>query len=178
MGDKSYALVEKSTDNDYVFMTIYDLNSDTAEKKDVLNSYIDKLIRPADPGALRLVSRCNLLSTYSVVRLNKMYEDGSIKPEEEFGYMENSLMPPLRLKTTVDVKMLDDEEGKSMHDVTLGSQTELYIYRTDMEKTVDFKLKDGNIVRFAIEEGGDGMYGEMINDIPIEEVFEEMFFAG
>ncbi|MBQ9504515.1 MAG: DUF3298 and DUF4163 domain-containing protein, partial [Lachnospiraceae bacterium] len=179
MGDKTYALVSKVTDNDYWFTTIYDLNSEAAVKKENLDAQPDRHSLPVDPAALKLVKRCNCLSTYDVVQLHRMNEDGSVQPVEEFGYVEkNDYLSPLRLKTTVDVKMLDDVEGKTMHDVTLGSQTEVEFYRTDMDRLVDMKLKDGNIVRFEIEHGGEGIYSQMIGGQPIEEVFEEVYFAG
>lgn len=178
MGDKSFCIVEKQSDNDYTFMAIYDLNSDAAVKKETVDGHIDSMIMPADPAALRIVKRCDLLSTYSVVQLHKMNEDGSVTPVSDFGYMENEDMPSHRLKKTISVNMLDDEEGKSMHEVTLGSQTELKVYRTDLDKIVDMKLNDGNVVRFVVEYGEDEFYGQMVDNTPIEEVFEKVWFAG
>ena len=178
MGDKSFCIREKQSDNDYTFMAIYDLNSDAAVKKETVDGHIDSMIMPADPAALRIVKRCDLLSTYSVVQLHKMNEDGSVIPVSDFGYMENEDMPSHRLKKTISVNMLDDEEGKSMHEVTLGSQTELKVYRTDLDKIVDMKLNDGNVVRFVVEYDGEGIYSQMIGGQPIEEVFEEVWFAG
>ena len=178
MGDKTYALMCKLTDNDYWYTTVYDLNSEVAVKKENLDASIDRDYFPADPEALRLIIRCNVLSTYDVLQIHKMNEDGSVTPKEPFGYAIHEYFPPLRLKKAVDVHMLDDEEGKNSHDVTLGSQTEVEIYRTDLEKQVDFKLNDGNIVRFDDERGGEGMYSQMIDGTPIEEVFEEVYFAG
>ena len=167
---------DKQTDNDYRYIDIYDLNSEEAKKLGTVNAGVDRSREPLDPKELKLEIRCNLLSSYGVKQFYKLYENGELKPEGEFAYIE--LEPnALRLKETIDAKMLDDEEGSSMHDVTLGSQTELKFYRTDLDSIVDLKLNDDSIIRLKIESNG-GDYGQTIDGVPIEDIFEGVFFAG
>lgn len=177
IGDKTYALIDKYSDNDYHYTDVFDVNSDKAVKLDTVDAGVDGTNMALNPDKLTLIIRSDLLSTYNVTALYSIDENGEFKPEEDFAYVVSEYPNHLKLKITKVAKMLDDEDGNSMHDVTMGSQTELIFYRTDLKNTVDFKLKDGNIVRFKVNSNG-GDYGQSIDGEPIEEIFENLLFAG
>ncbi len=175
IGDKTELMLDEYSSNDYRITEVYDLSAEEAKYMDSVDAGVDREFAPVDPDMISMFLRCNLLSTYSVDRKYCIDDSGMLTPKEEFGYVSESSDLKLKLKKPVKARYLDDPEGRSFHEVTLGGGIELGFYRTDLKEIVDMKLADGAVVRFIVD---DSDYPQMIGDESIDDIFAETFFAG
>ncbi len=123
-----------------------------------------------DPDDLVLRERVDAMSTYHIKRHYKMDADGLPKPAEEFGEAMESIT--LTAKADITGKTVDIGKNELKDDVTIKKGDKIRIYRTNGKDTVIFKTTDGGYVGLKYEEEG------KLNGKPLEELFENLFFAG
>lgn len=178
-----YALC--SSDNDFVNMYLFDLSSGspvsmgsmalseaytyTDQNSTDYNTYKELL---TDPQNMTLSSRFDLLSTYSASK--DYYISDSPVPVSDDKYY--SIAGDISLVSVKDLAAdVVDDDGKIIKEsemIPAGSTFKLL--RTDGEKSVDAVLSDGRVVRLMVT----GTYPQYINGVDINDLFEQLYFAG
>ena len=80
----------------------------------------------------------------------------------------------LKSKKDIHLDRVDEKGNVTKKNVTVPSGSTFDLYRTDGEKVLDARLKDGSLVRFIVE----GTYPALIDGVNAEDLFEELFYAG
>ena len=171
------------TDNDYSSMDIYDLSSGKAVYVDSVDmaassyevdgeDYSRCTAVLADPDLMPLTRRFDILSTYSGSKLFKLSADGLPESSDSYYLIDGQI----QLKSRQDIRLdLVDEKGTvTKKNVRIPSGSTFDLYRTDGQKILDARLKDGSLVRFIVE----GTYPPMIDGVNGEELFERLYYAG
>ena len=171
------------TDNDYSSMDIYDLSSGKAVYVDSVDmaassyemdgeDYSRCTAVLADPDLMPLTRRFDILSTYSGSKLFKLSADGLPESSDPYYLIDGQI----QLKSRQDIRLdLVDEKGTvTKKNVRIPSGSTFDLYRTDGQKILDARLKDGSLVRFIVE----GTYPPMIDGVNGEELFERLYYAG
>lgn len=180
---KVYLYIFGLSDNDYSSLDVYDLSSGQpafvesrnlsrasypAEEED--NSYCAAVL--SDPGYMPLSARFDILSTYSASKVFFLGGDG--KPESSDPYYMIESQIQLKSKAVITADKVDEEGNVSSKDVKIPAGSSFDLYRTDGKKLVDARLSDGSLVRLHVE----GTFPGKIDGTEVEDLFEELFYAG
>lgn len=182
--DKNYLYVESTSENDYKKLTVYDLTSGTAVKVDSVyggfytpffnsEEYNPSKLILTNPEEFLLDTRTELLSTISGHKTYSVGADGMPVTKDELYVFDMELT--FTLLQPLEVSIVDEKSGEVTGKRTLDAGTEVIYYRTDDESIADLKLPDGSIGRITIDSKE---WPRTINNISIEEIFENLLFAG
>ena len=166
---KNYLLVERTMENAYQVVDIYEITPDAvtfvADAEGGLECF-------TNTDEFTMLRRADLLSTYQVLADCQMQEDGTVStlnPRHEITW-------DITLVTICDLPAeLVDEEGNLLGEsVVFPAGTEFTLEVTDGSTFVETVTSDGRRCILYTE------FGEVqtVNGYPVEEVFEMMFFAG
>ena len=171
------------SDNDYSSIDIYDLSSGKAAFVDSVDlaassydlegeDYLNYGAVLTDPDLMPLTKRFDILSTYSGSKIFKLADKGLPESSDPY-YMING---EIQLKSKKDIRLdqVDEKGNVTKKKVKVPSGSTFDLYRTDGEKVLDARLKDGSLVRFIVE----GTYPAMIDGVNAQDLFEELFYAG
>ena len=174
-----------SLDNDYVNMHIFDLSSGnpiSLATMDLSEGYfyteeegtdypVYKTVL-SDPAGMYLATRIDLLSTYDAGKIFHVENDPVPVSEESYYTIIRDLT--LVTKKEIVTDMVDEEGNvtKSREKIPAGSS--LKLYRSDGASLVDVLLTDGRIARLMVNDD----YPQTIDGINVEDIFEELFYAG
>lgn len=183
---KVYAYLECIGMNDYATLNIFEIKKDGIGKRaevdlgisdpsyvyDVSDGYkwIQGII--LNPNDMRLEHRTDVFGTSHISKKYKVGEDGLPVTDDEVYLFDSRL--DYTAKKEMKLKVVD-EEGNETDDYDLKAGDHVYAYRTDGETFVDAKLADGRIVRFNLTTKE---WPYLIDGIDIEEIFEDVIFAG
>ncbi len=123
-----------------------------------------------NPDDLILQTRVDAMSTYHIKRKYQINADGVPEPAEEFGEAMETIT--LTAKADITGKSVDIAANELKDDVTIKKGDKITIYRTNGKDTVIFKTADGGYVGIRYETEG------KLNGKPLEELFENLFYAG
>ena len=171
------------TDNDYSSIDIYDLSSGKAAFVDSVDLAVsscdvegeDDLNYSAvltDPDLMPLTKRFDILSTYSGSKTFKLADNGLPESSDPYYMIKGKIQ--LKSKKDIHLDRVDEKGNVTKKNVTVPSGSTFDLYRTDGEKVLDARLKDGSLVRFIVE----GTYPALIDGVNAEDLFEELFYAG
>jgi hypothetical protein len=141
----------------------------------------DRLI--TDPGYVPMDSITNMLSTCGAQRNYSLAEDGRFKPIEPYYTIGEDNRFTITLKTDLtDVPIADEnthEETSKTADLKTGDK--ITMEYTDNDTYVDCRTGDGSLVRIKLYHNPDEwekFVKQDGRDITIEDVFDDMMFAG
>lgn len=123
-----------------------------------------------DPDHIALQSRVDAMSTYHIRQYYKIGDKGLPEAIGEFGDAVETIT--LTAKADIPGKSVDIAKNELKDDVTVKKGDKITIYRTNGKDTVIFKTDDGKYVALKYESGS------QINGKPLEDLFENLFFAG
>lgn len=137
---------------------------------DYENKYQYETVVIVDPDDFKMQTRVDAMSTYHIVRPYKINADGVPEPAEEFGTASETIT--LTAKEDITGKTVDIDKNELKDDVTIKKGDKITIYRTNGKDTVIFKTESGGYVGLQYKDG------DKVNGKPIEDLFENLFFAG
>ncbi len=141
---------------------------------DTLNSNV-----PSDPDHIRMEHWFDLLSSYMGYKTYHIGAGGVPVSDEELYIADHRYYEfTIRTRKEVTALKLDDPEDTEGEQATIMRGTELVIYRTDGEKIVDLKDKNGTIYRVSVEYAPDSVWAQSINGENIEDLFDGLEFGG
>nr|MCR5747797.1 hypothetical protein [Lachnospiraceae bacterium] len=174
-GDKDYLYVQESQENDYRMLNIYSLqDGKLSEGKDFDRGFSGTC--QLDPSDMELFSRTDLLSTRQIYRSYHVGEDGMPVENEKYEHIAGTDYGPLTLKQELKAELLENETSDKGEEYTLKKGDELFFFRTDDKTFVDFKMKDGKLIRIKDIDSND--WPRKINGVDIEEIFDGVVYAG
>ena len=183
LGDKNYIYSDSFSDNDYHMFCTWDINGDTPKMvqelsgTEVDDEYIEEGFEDGtvykhtfnDPDLLRLEKRMEILGTRGGTASFKLNEtDGTPEMTDEaytFNYGHE-----VKTTVTLKAKLLPD-----MEETEIPAETLLTPYQTDGKTYVDLKTENGAVVRLSIDTPE---WPVKVNDIPEDECFENLLYAG
>lgn len=175
-GGKDYLYLRWSTYNDYVLMSVCDLNGDTVgEPQDFYGAFRGS---PTDPNNMKIYDRGDLLSTVGLYRYYSVGKDGMPEPQTDYSYIDTTYMElSLTLKRDMTFECRDDFDApEDAVEEKIRKGTKLTFYaENDDEGWVDFMLSDGRFVRVYVDSSD---YPKTVNGIDMEDVFADQFWAG
>ena len=192
-GDYIYCFA--GTDNDYSILYVTDLNGKEPKDAPDLNtgasvyseydpneetddSWTTLEDAFTDPNSVRLTERGERLSTYSMFKTFRIGANGAPESNEPYYYVINYKERSLKMKEDYTAEEVD-LAGKSLGTIDLKKGDELYIFRTNNEDIVDLELKDdGRLVRITLDMTADTWVGVTMDGRPVDELFDDMLFAG
>lgn len=172
-GDTELLAVQASSDNDYQLFYLINLDPDNLQDAVQYNEHFPS-VNPTCSDPIRLGRRGELLSTYSTDRLYRFTEEGGLEPLESW-YTIRSFNFALTSLQEITVNEVSEESGESIGQKTVPAGSTYRFLRTDNESWVDMTLEDGSIVRLTIDHSE---WPVTVNGIDMEELFEDMIFAG
>ncbi|MCR4902495.1 MAG: RsiV family protein, partial [Butyrivibrio sp.] len=128
-----------------------------------------------DSSQMLLAKRFDILSTYNGYKSYKLNSNGAIESEDEYYTVDASFT--LKFKQDFEAETVD-ENGEVTGNITVYSGTGFKIIRTDGETIVDGVIDDGTIVRLHPEHSEDAIYSYTINGLSVDELFDDLFYAG
>ena len=127
-----------------------------------------------NPARFYLEKWVNALSTYGIKQIYAVGADGVPETSEEFGDVLEDIT--LTVKQSFKVKTVDISTNELKDNVVADKGEKLKIYRANGKDTVIFLKEDGSYVG-VLYTGHD--YNDIkVNGIPVEELFEELYYAG
>ena len=174
---KTFFIFEASMDDDYSQLHMFDISDPAAPKElPVMSRYFGKG-NPSNPKKVYLAHGVDILSTYTAGRYYSFDGSGNALPLSEWDdiILYNPSMYNVTLKQDTGFPKVDPETLEAGEIVNLSKGTKLTFIRTDSEKTVDMQTEDGTVVRIT-QEGEE--WPRTVNDIPTEDLFEGMMYAG
>ena len=144
-----------------------------ARTEDTPDTY--RTAEPANPDAVRLERRMQVLSTYGGIRT--FYVDDTGVPVPDGGIYEASNHIRLRTKADVRMRRSDWNAFSEGEEVTVSAGTNLSIQYTDGDKKVWLSADDGTLYLALLTENPEG-WPDLIDGRPIDEVFDGLLFAG
>lgn len=195
---KYYVYIFCSSENDYTYLIVYDINEavpklvEAPEESfpgvapasvfngndyddDKYYSYSVEKFAFVDPENMMMSLRTDLMSTVSVCCAFKAREDGFpyyIDKEKGFLLLSNAY----EFTANMDLEGTKvDEDGNELGSFTMTKGTKGKYYRTDNHTYGDLLLEDGTIVRFNVDNSD---WPTTVNGINIEEAFDGIIYAG
>jgi|GEM_PF-1301508 len=174
--NKSYLYVDCTSDNDWEFTQVYDLNGDTAAKVDDFNDIAFYSSAPVDPSDFIMSTRGGVLSTYMLSCHYDLGNDGSPKRKTEYWWINSDSELTLNAPVTLSVMDSLTEDGSDNGTNTeILSGTVLKPVRTDNKSWVDALTPDGKYARIVVDTSD---WPQKVNGTSIEELFDGIVFAG
>ncbi len=174
-GGKVYAYEEYQSDNDYRFVTAYDLNGPAPS---VIDSYDGGFYHDVyDPENMVMSTTLQITSTYTGIRHYRIDKNGRLEPTED-SYMIKTYDPDYTVgfKCDVEAKMIYTDDPDTEYDSTIKAGTRLKPYATDGNSRFEYISKDGKtIYRLEVDTSD---YPQKIGGKELEEVLEDIVFAG
>ncbi|MCR5344680.1 MAG: DUF3298 and DUF4163 domain-containing protein [Lachnospiraceae bacterium] len=185
-GGKCYVYLEGIGLNDYTTCFVYEIGKDSVKKvKEVDGNVADLgyITEPGedykwlmgmilDPEKVSLSVRTDLFGTCQISKVYAIGEDGIPVTAQEVYTFTTTV--DYTVKKAMTFKKVD-EEGNEIGEYELKVGEHVYAYRTDADTYVDAKLSDGTIVRFNVTSKE---WPYCIDGVDIQELFEDVFFAG
>lgn len=189
---RSYIYAVTTSDNDYNSLIVVDLTGGTPKKAGILpgagyteiycsvsdnsaENYIE-IYPMLEPAHFALMSRMDLMSTYSAMRYYSVGSDGMPVPLTDYYTVPNEI--PLTCKHVLECKVVDPNTNLLTGDTTtIMAGMTCWICRTNGVDTVDLRLPDGTIVRVEIGLSA-GAWPQTVNGIILEEAFDGTLFGG
>lgn len=178
-----YLYVQGVSENDYRTIDVYHIDVAGIEKVDSVNagwysvmlSEIDRYGEQilTDPGAFKLDTRTDYLSTATAYKSYKIGKDGMPITDDSWYQLQNEWI--LTLKQPVDAELVDESTGEVKEKVSLKKGEQVQYVRTDDETMADLRRSDGTIVRVAVDTEN---WPRTIDGIDIETIFDGIIFAG
>ena len=171
---KNYAYRETQRDNDYVDVTVYDLNG--KEPKEISYTGASFTDGAFNPDCMTMRSRGELLSTYSMVNDYRIKDDGSLEAINDY-YLIKSWDGEwvVTMMQDLEAEARDSFEDQMTYTMFLSKGDRMAFYATDNETYVDFMTDNGSFVRIYVDSSD---YPQQVNGIDIEELFDGIIFAG
>ncbi len=174
--NKSYLYVDCTSDNDWEFTQVYDLNGDTATKVNDFNDIAFYSSAPVDPSDFIMSTRGGVLSTYMLSCHYALGSDGSPKRKTEYWWINSDSELTLNAPVTLSVMDSLTEDGSDNGTSTeILSGTVLKPVRTDNKSWVDALTPDGKYARIVVDTSD---WPQKVNGTSIEELFDGIVFAG
>lgn len=183
MGKDNYIYSDSYSDNDYHMFCTWDINGNKPKQTSELfgteldYEYIEEGFEDGtvyryvlnDPGTFKLETRFEILGTRGATANYKVSEkDGTPEMTDEaytFNYGHD-----VTSGIALEAKVLPD-----MKKEVFAAGTSFTPYQTDGKSYVDLKTKDGRIVRLEIDIS---KWPRTVNEIPEDECFENLMYAG
>lgn len=186
VGDKYFMIVDTVGDSDAHSEYCFELNGGSVSQVADYNggdarNYYDHENNEfytyclTDSSKMMLETRFDILSTYSGYKTYTLGEDGMVTTDDEFYDVDAWFTLVSKADIEGDVV---DEEGNVISTETFPSGTEYKIIRTDGSSIVDAMTGDGKIARFEVGTSEDTLYSYTIGGVSIDELFEQLYFAG
>ena len=196
-GDRHFLYIFETYENDYTVNKVYELtdgriaevgaenqyepsiyyDSDYGAKKleskdKDMSCYYSEFLPPSDTTAMKLASKCDLLSTYNIERTYTVGENGM--PESHELYKADAYMQPVTLKA-IDALETDAAGKETGAKIVIPKGEKLSFYMTDNESFVIFILGDGRYAKVNVDTSD---YPYRIGGEDIYEVLDGMAYAG
>lgn len=179
----NYLYIDSTADNDYHFVTVYDLSGGTAELIGTADNcglhtfsngagQLTRII-PTDPRHFTLDSRMNVLSTSAGSRIYHVGADGM--PEAETEYYDLHGYVTLTSKRSLTVSVVDRSGNLTEESADVPAGSTFSLLRTDGSSYVDTKLSDGRECRLNVDASS---WPQTVNGISLEDCFDGVVFAG
>lgn len=178
-----YLYVQGVSENDYRTIDVYHIEVTGIEKVDSVNAgwysvMLDENDRYAeqiftDPGAFKLDTRTDYLSTVTAYKSYEIGNDGMPITDDSWYQLQNKWI--FILKQPVDAELVDENTGEIMGNVSLKKGEEVQYVRTDDKTMADLKRSDGTIVRVEVDTEN---WPRTIDGVEIETIFDGIIFAG
>lgn len=186
VGDKYFMIVDTVGDSDAHSEYCFELNGGSVSQVADYNggdtrNYYDHENNEfytyclTDSSKMMLETRFDILSTYSGYKTYTLGADGMVTTDDEF-YVVDAWFT-LVSKADIECDVVD-EDGNVISTESFPSGTEYKIIRTDGSSIVDAMTGDGKIARFEVGTAEDTLYSYTIDGVSIDELFEQLYFAG
>ena len=183
IGNKNYIYSNSVSDNDYHMFCTWDINgavpgmTQNLYGTEVDYEYIEEGYEEGtvykqvfnNPEFLRLATKFEILGTRGATAAYKLNE-ATGNPEMTDEAYTFTYGHDVKTIVSLEAKLLPE-----MEKTELPSGTLLTPYQTDGKSFVDLKTENGKIVRLSVDASD---WPVRVNDIPEEECFEELLYAG
>ncbi len=180
--EKNYLYVDCYGVDDYHELLIYDLSGDKPElvPYEAGNDGWPGDITITDPDQFVLMTRTDLLSTYTLLHPARMGEDGIPVHTETMAYpMQHEDYKPEPLVLKQDATFLKvSEDGEELGSEALAAGTAFHIERVSDEEHVDLKTEDGRLFRLHVYVDTEDSWVLMAEDRKAADLFDGMMFSG
>ncbi len=185
----SFLVLDLSEDNDYHEFYCFKIDDGGTDFKNMVifeatgkSGYYDQATEEyyeyflTDSSNMNLSTRMDLLSSYNAMKKYRLTGSGEAISDDKY-YTVNV---EYDLVSTMDIETdVVDEEGNVTGKKNYPKKTSFNIIRTDGKSIVDARADDGSIARFTLETDPDSsVYDSRINGTSIDELFENLYYAG
>lgn len=167
--DKEYLYIQRTVENDYQSVSVFEITESSVEHKGDFAGGISSITNSLN---FRLHKRMDLLSTYSAIAQCYVGEDGMPVEYSDRYRVESELT--LTSKVAITADLVDDNGNLKGESYTFPASTEFTLISTDGESFVDVETKDGSRCRFYAEPG----WPPTVNGMEAESCFEMLYYAG
>ena len=177
IGHINYMFVNVVHENDYETIRIYSLNeNDPAFIAEFDGGFYNRV--PSDPYEFRIYQRGDLMSTYDMYKDYYIGRTGEPVSTDPYYIIDMGGISGFGLTAKKDMAVMarDSEDSNDYTEVKIKAKDKLYFYATDNQSWVDFKLQDGSIVRFELDQPLS--YPQSIDGVDIADLFDNILFAG
>ena len=182
--EKNYIYLQRTYDNDYQEITIYDVNENSIKQLDVISSgfhYNRKNVEnhevaqafPYDPGNFTLDTRTEVLSTLSGSAEYFADDHGIPSPKKDWYLFEGGNQRTFTLLE--DVKAQPVDSSAKSESITLKKGTKVVYAGTDNKTTAYLALDDGTLATVKVDASS---WPKTIDGVDIQKLFDGIIFAG
>ena len=177
IGHINYMYVDVLHENDYESLRIYSLDENNPGFVAEFDGGFYNRV-PADPFEFRIYERGDLMSTYDMYKYYYIGRNGEPVSSDPFYIIDMGEYSQFYLNPKKDmaVSVRENEDSSTYTEKTIKPSDKMYFYATDNKSWVEFKLDDGGIVRFELDQPID--YPQSIDGVDINELFDRIMFAG
>ena len=186
---RNFLYAELGMENDYHMIEVFDLNNPSpfwvgtidagfaGRWNEELELYSREI--PADPTALTLVTRMQMLSTYDGRRAYSVNKDGMAMTADHYYFADEESPVKLRTIRPLPVTFLKvsgpNDPGTESATGFVPAGQELTIWRTNDTDTIDLKMGENGIVRVKYDSVG---WPRTIAGEEESTFFEQLYYAG
>ncbi len=182
---KDFVYVIADDFNDYVRYIIYDVTGgdikpvdDIVFSKAVFDYEEDPLAFKEyflyDPDCMYLATKFDVICSFTAAKAYHVGDDGRpVSDDDIYTVVSQVAYEPITSIKDFECEVIGDDGSTSK--TTLNAGETFRLLTTDGETYVDAQISDGRVVRLYYSGTG---YEMKINDIPAEELFKELMYAG
>lgn len=181
---KNYIYLQRTYDNDYHEITIYDVNENSIKQLDTISSgfhynmenvenYEIAQALPYDPGSFTLDTRTDVLSTLTGTAEYFADNRGIPSPKKDWYLFDSNNQLTFTLLEDVKAQRLDD--GTENGGITMKKGTKVVYTGTDNKSTAYLALDDGTLVSVKVDMSD---WPKTIDGVDIQKLFDGIMFAG
>ncbi|MCR4908027.1 MAG: RsiV family protein [Lachnospiraceae bacterium] len=183
---KQYVYVILQRESDYEEVLVFELKDGKARPVDSQwfsrgirideddDGYFERLL--TNPDRMSFATKFDFLSSFTAERNYSVGEDGMpVSGEDYYTLVTDAAPEPLKAKTELDAKVLDDDGAETGEETVIKKGDEFNVIGTDGKSLLDVKLTDGTKLRLSITSVE---YPCEINGIVDSDCVEQVWYAG